>query len=178
MSTESSAGGTRGNGSSPGAARQTDGESTEELWQIIEEQQRAIDRMQDRIEHLEAKVDDVEFEADSVQQVADQLASGKIGGDAGADFIQGFMEVPDHSTLIDARSTNLFLQIIRDRMVSAPVTTARVVKWFDLGDSANPSVQAKRIMERVKENREAGFYIGDVELGKHRGQNCIWLNRQ
>jgi hypothetical protein len=32
-------------------------------------------------------------------------------------------------------------------------------------------------MERVKQHREDGHFIGEVELGKYRGQNCIWLNR-
>lgn len=157
--------------------------SRAELFQAVQAQQEQMDQMQamieeqaERIDSLERQVEDVEFEATTVQEVAESLKEGKIGGEAGAEFIQQFIEVPEHSTLIDARCTQLFLKIIRENRVGTPVTSSDVVQWFDyLQDSSNPSVQAKRLMERLVEHREDGFYLGEIELKKHRGKNAIWL---
>jgi len=150
--------------------------SRAELFQAVQAQQEQIEDLQDRVDELERQVEDVEFEATTVQEVAESLKEGKIGGDAGAEFIQQFIEVPDHSTLIDARTTQLFLKIIRENRVGTPVTSTDIVGWFDhLQESSNPSVQAKRLMERLVEHREDGFYLGEIELKKHRGKNCIWL---
>ena len=150
--------------------------SREELWQVIQNQQEQMKQMAERIDQLEHKVEDVEFEATTVEEVADQLESGKIAGEAGAEFIQQFIEVPSHSSKIDARTTKLFLTIIEESRVGTPVTSTDVVNWFpELGDSSNPAVQAKRVMERLAECRENGFYLGTVELKKHRGKNAIWL---
>ena len=157
--------------------------SKHELHQLILDQRESMEQMQavieeqaERIDSLERQVEDVEFEATTVQEVAESLKEGKIGGEAGAEFIQQFIEVPDHSSLIDARTTKLFLTIIRENRVGTPVTSSDVVNWIDgIQDSANPSVQAKRIMERLVEHREDGFYLGEIELKKHRGKNCIWL---
>lgn len=156
--------------------------SRAELWQVvqdqqdqIESQQEQIDQMQQRIDHLEGKVDDVEFEASTVEEVADQLQAGKIGGEAGAAFIRDFVEVPESDSVLNARSIQLFFHIIEEHRVDTPFTSSEVVDLFDLGDSANPSVQAKRIMERLVEHREAGFFLGEIELKKHRGKNSIWL---
>ena len=157
--------------------------SRAELFQAVQAQQEQMEQMQamiedqaERIDHLERKVDDVEFEATTVQEVAESLKEGKIGGEAGAEFIQQFIETPEHTSLVDARATNLFLTIIRENRVGTPVTSSDVVQWFpDFQDSANPSVQAKRVMERLVERREDGFYLGEIELKKHRGKNCIWM---
>lgn len=150
--------------------------SREELWQVVQAQQEQMDQMQQRIDDLERKVEDVEFEATTVEEVAESLKEGKIGGEAGAEFIQQFIEVPEHGTLTDARCTQLFLKIIRKNRVGTPVTSTDVVQWFEyLQDSSNPSVQAKRLMERLVEHREDGFYLGEIELKKHRGKNAIWL---
>jgi TolA-binding protein len=150
--------------------------SREELWQVIQDQNEQMEQMAQRIDQLEQQVEDVEFEATTVEEVADQLESGKIGGEAGADFIQQFIEVPSHGSKIDARTTQLFLTIIRENRVGTPVTSSDVVNWFPaLQDSANPSVQSKRMMERLVEHREDGFYLGEIELKKHRGKNAIWL---
>lgn len=157
--------------------------SKHELWQAIQDQQDQMAQMQElieeqaeRIDSLERQVEDVEFEATTVQEVAESLKEGKIGGEAGAEFIQQFIEVPEHGNKTDARTTQLFLKIIRKNRVGTPVTSSDVVQWFDhLQDSANPSVQAKRLMERLVEHREDGFYLGEITLDKHRGKNCIWL---
>jgi len=150
--------------------------SREELWQVVKAQQDQLDQQAQRIEELERKVEDVEFEATTIEEVADQLEAGKIGGEAGAEFVQQFIEVPESSALIDARCKKLFFQIIRENRVGTPVTSSDVVKWIGgLEESSNPSVQAKRIMERLAKHREDGFFLGDIELKKHRGKNCIWL---
>lgn len=150
--------------------------SRDELWQVVQAQQEQIDQMQQRIDELERTVEDVEFEATTVEEVAESLQDGKIGGEAGAEFIQQFIEVPDHSSKIDARTTQCFLKIIRENRVGTPVTSTDIVGWFpSIQESSNPSVQAKRIMERLVENREDGFYLGKIELKKHRGKNAIWL---
>lgn len=151
--------------------------SRHELHQIILDQQEQMQAMAERIEDLEAQVDEVQYEADTMQEVAEQFRKGEIGGDAGAEFLQEFVSVPPSETLIDARSNQLFFRIIRERRVGKPVRSKDVVAWMDFRDSANPSVKAKRVMERLKQHREDGHYIGEVELGKYRGQNCIWLNR-
>lgn len=149
--------------------------SREELWQVVQEQRDQMEAMQERIERLESKVEEAEFQADTVEDVVEQLNSGQIGGESGAAFIREFCSLPQHDSRLDARATKLFFTIIEEYRVDTPVTSSEVVKWFELGDSANPSVQAKRIMERLVEHREAGFYLGEIELKKHRGKNCIWL---
>ncbi|AGM11287.1 hypothetical protein HHTV1_32 [Haloarcula hispanica tailed virus 1] len=156
--------------------------SRHELHQLILDQRESMERMQavieeqaERIDSLERQVEDVEFEATTVQEVAESLKEGKIGGEAGAEFIQQFIEVPDHGSKIDARATQLFLNVIRENRVGTPVTSSDVVQWIGLEDSSNPSVQAKRVMKRLVEHREDGFYLGEIELKKHRGKNCIWL---
>lgn len=152
--------------------------SREELWQVVQEQQDQIESMAQRIDELETTVEDVEFQADTIEEVAEQFRAGEIGGDAGAEFIQEFVEDPGSGTLRDARAKQLFYQIIRSRRVGQPVTSSKVVQWLELHDSANPSVQAKRVMERLERFREDGFLLGSIETGKHRGKNCIWLNRE
>lgn len=152
--------------------------SRHDLHQIILDQQEQIDAMAERIDDLEQQVDEVEYETDTMQEVAEQFRNGEIGGDAGAEFLQEFVSVPPSDSLINARSNQLFFQIIRERRVGKPVRSKDVVAWLDFHDSSNPSVKAKRVMERLKRHREDGHYIGKVSLGKHRGQNCIWLNRQ
>jgi len=157
--------------------------SRHELHQLILDQREQMGQMQEvieeqaeRIEDLERQVEDVEFEATTVQEVAEQLEAGKIGGEAGAEFIQQFVEIPEgNGSLVEARSRKLFFKIIRKNRVGTPVSSSDVVKWFDLKDSANPSVQAKRIMERLVEHRENGFFPGETRMDKHRGKNCIWL---
>jgi hypothetical protein len=151
--------------------------SREELWQVIQDQQEQMDAMAQRIEELEAEVDEVQFEADTIEEVAKQFRNGEIGGPAGAQFLREFVTVPDSGSKINARSKKLFFTIIEERRVGKPVRSKDVVKWLNLHDSANPSVKAKRIMERLERHREDGFLIGEVETGKYRGQNCIWLNR-
>lgn len=152
--------------------------SREELWQVVQTQQKQIDQMAQQIDGLEQQVDEVEFQADTIEEVAEQFRNGKIGGPAGATFLAEFVSLPDGGTKIDARAKKLFFRIIEERRVGDPVTSKHVVRWLGLQDSANPSVNAKRIMERVERHRQDGFLIGSIELGKYRGQNCIWLNRE
>lgn len=148
----------------------------EELNRLLQAQQDQIDRMAQRIEELEAKVSDVEFEATTIEEVAEQLEAGKIGGEAGVEFIQQFIEIPNHRNQIDARTTQIFLHIIRKNRVGTPVTSSDIMDWIPaVQDTSNPSVQAKRIMERLMEHREDGFYLGEITMKKHRGQNAIWL---
>lgn len=157
--------------------------SRNEMFQMIldqrdqmEQMREVIEEQSERIDSLESQVEDVEYEATTVQEVAEQLEAGKIGGEAGSEFIQQFVEVPEgNGSLLEARSRQLFFRIIKKNRVGTPVTSSDVVKWFDLGDSANPSVQAKRIMKRLVEHRESGFFLGDIRMDKHRGKNCIWL---
>lgn len=156
--------------------------SRAELWDVVQIQREQIDQMQQRIDSLESdldavesKVDDVEFEANSVDEVAEQLQAGKIGGEAGADFIRDFVEVPKTDSRLNARSIQLFFHVIEEHRVDTPFTSSEVVDLFDLGDSANPSVKAKRIMERLVEHREAGFFLGEIRMEKHRGKNAIWI---
>ena len=151
--------------------------SRAELFQVVQEQQERIERLEDRVADLEAEVDDVSFEATTIEEVAEQFRKGEIGGDAGAEFLQKFVSVPPSDSLINARSNQLFFRIIRERRVGKPVLSKHVVNWLDFHDSANPSVKAKRVMERVEQHRDDDHYIGSIELGKYRGQNCIWLNR-
>lgn len=158
------------------ASEEPDGlPSRAELWEVVQEQRDQMEAMQERIEHLEAKVDEAEFQADTVEDVVEQLNSGKIGGEAGASFIRDYVEVPESDSVLNARSIQLFFRIIEEHRVDTPVTSSEVVQWFELGDSANPSVKARRIMERLVEHREAGFFLGKIELKKHRGKNAIWL---
>jgi len=151
--------------------------SRAELFQVVQNQQDRIERLEDRVADLEAEVDEVQFEADTIEEVAEQFRNGEIGGPAGATFLREFVSLPPHSSKIEARATKLFFQIIEERRVGKPVKASDVVNWLNLHDSSNASVQAKRVMDRVVEHREDGYYIGSVETGKYRGQNCIWLNR-
>lgn len=151
--------------------------SRHELHQIIRDQQEQIERLEDRIEDLEQRQDGVEFEADTLDEVAEQFRKGEIGGEAGSAFLQEFVSIPQTGNLIDARARNLFLTIVQERMVGKPVKSKHVIQYLGLHDSANPSQQAKRVMERLERHREDGHFIGNIETGKYRGQNCIWLNR-
>lgn len=151
--------------------------SRSELWQVVQEQQDQIEQMQERIEDLEATVDEVQFEADTIEEVAEKFRDGTIGGEAGAEFLREFVSTPDHTTKVDARASQLFFTIVRERRVGKPVRSKDVVRWLELHDSSNPSVAAKRVMDRMERHRDDGHYIGAVRSGKHRGQNCIWLDR-
>lgn len=148
----------------------------EELMQIVLDQQDQIDALNERVKSLEKRVQDVEYEADTVEEVAEKLQEGKIGGEAGAEFIFEYVDLPESSTKLDARSKQLFGEVIRQRKVDSPVTSTMVAKWLGLQDSANPSVQAKRVMERLVQHREDGYFLGQIELAKHRGKNAIFLN--
>lgn len=145
------------------------------LWEVIQEQRERMDQMAERIESLESQVQTVEQNVETVEDLADKLDNGKVGGESGADFVQEMADFPAANSLIDARSNQLFLKIISERMVGSPVTSSKIVKWMGFQDSANPSVKAKRVMERLKENREDGYYVGSVTLKKYRGKNTIWL---
>lgn len=133
--------------------------------------------MQNRIHTLEEQIDQVEHEADTIEEVARQFKRGEIGGPAGAEFLQEFVSTPPADSKVNANATRLFFKIIEERRVDEPVLSKHVIHWLDMHGLANPSMHSKRVMERLKKCREDGHYLGDVELGKHRGQNCIRVQR-
>lgn len=151
--------------------------SRAELFQVVMDQQERIEALEERIDDLEQRQDDVEFEADTLDEVAEQFRKGEIGGEAGAQFLREFVSIPQTGNVIDARARKLFFTIIQERMVGKPVKSKHITQWLNLHDSTNPSQQAKRVMERLERHREDGYFIGSIETGKYRGQNCIWLNR-
>lgn len=168
------------------AEPESDLPSREELWAVVQDQQHLIEKqstqiedLQKRVSSLESQIDEVEQEADTLEEVAEQFRNGEIGGEAGADFLREFVSLPPNAnSKVNARSKLLFFRIIEEHRVGKPVRSKDVVNWLNLHDSANPSVVAKRIMERVKQHREDGYFIGTVELGKYRGENAIWLKRE
>ena len=151
--------------------------SRAELFQVVMDQQDQIQSLKERVADLEADLDQVQYEASSIEEVAKQFRNGEIGGEAGAEFLREFVSLPPSDSKVNARSIRTFFRIIEERRVGKPVMAKHVVNWLEFHDSANPSVKAKRIMERIERHREDGHFIGEVELGKYRGQNCIWLNR-
>ena len=142
--------------------------SREELTSIVRSQRDLIEDLEERVERLEQTLSDVEGQVSRTDEIVEQLNEGSIGGEAGADLLME-LAAPPGDTMTEALARQIYRKIIVDYRVGDWIKTSQIKKWID----REHNTQAHRAMEELQDLCDNGVLLGEIEIGKRRGQRAI-----
>lgn len=154
----------------------------EEMWQTIQEQQSIIESqtqalydVKDRVAELEELIEEegdaLHQASTQLEEAAEQLRSGKLSGEAGADLLANLNNYSP-TKLTESRAVKLYYSLVREEKVGVRVKTSQVVRYCDL-DTKNPNQTAHRVMQKLQELTEEGQLLGEVQTYLWKGERVV-----
>lgn len=143
--------------------------SREEMYRTLKDQQSVINSLQDRVSELEDQMEDLDWEEGRLEETLEQLDTGKLAGEAGADILMRLAPDVGVDSKTHARARQLYRKIVIEHRVGKWVKTSQVATWLQL-DYNNT---AHRVMDKLEELTEQGILLGHIQQDKRRGERVI-----
>lgn len=145
--------------------------SMRELTALVIKQQERIESLTERVRDLEGELEERDLETTKAHEVIEQMDSGKLAGEAGADILLQLAPSSAVGGVEQARARQIYTQIVKDHRVGKWVKTADCRKWLDI----EHNTQVHRAMDTLEEMTDQGLLLGAVEQEVRHGTRCIRL---